>query len=105
MNCYKFTHDIDEILENPMIYLIRYVLLMETCLKRFISGIISQYLNVMHSKIAIGVFRIPGGRSRHITMLHVESSDTGSWPPSKGQFTDHTICFKETARGTLIPGL
>ena len=45
MNCFKFTHDIDEILENPMMYFIIYVLLMETCLKRFITGIISQYLN------------------------------------------------------------
>ena len=46
MNCNKFTHDIDEILENPMMYFIRYVLLMETCLKRFITGIIYQYLNL-----------------------------------------------------------
>ena len=45
MNCFKFTHDIDEILENPMMYFIIYVLLMETCLKRFITGIISPYLN------------------------------------------------------------
>ena len=36
---------------------------------------------LIHSNIVIGVFRIPGGPSRHITMLNVESSDTGSWPP------------------------
>ena len=28
-----------------MMYFIRYVFLMEACLKRFITGIISQYLN------------------------------------------------------------
>ena len=36
---------------------------------------------LIHSNIVIGVFRIPGGPSRHITMLNVESSDRGSWPP------------------------
>ena len=41
----------------------------------FVSG------GLIHSNIAIGVFRIPGGPSRHITMLNVKSSDTGSWPP------------------------
>ena len=85
MNCFKFTHDIDEILENPMMYFIIYVPLMETCFKEiyywnnisvfeFFSG------GLIHSNIVIGVFRIPGGPSSHITMLNVESSDTGSWP-------------------------
>ena len=41
----------------------------------FVSG------GLTHSNIPIGVFRIPGGPSRHITMMNMKSSHAGSWSP------------------------